>query len=90
MDRVDPMPCYHWIWRAWHRLSTDRRESLLLFGTPFGGTISKHQPRGTPWSIVKMWSDHHHLTEAEMALLDRCIIAMDRVFAQFWADKNKA
>lgn len=36
------------------------------------------------------WAEHQGLSQAEMALLDRVIVAMDRVYLEHWAEKFKA
>lgn len=42
-----------------------------------------------PWEVVQAWAQYHGYTHAEMALLDRCIVAMDRVFIEDWAQRMK-
>ncbi|MDN7350682.1 hypothetical protein [Acetobacter senegalensis] len=54
-----------------------------------GGMIIKGRPAAIPWRAVLAWAGHHDLSKAEMALLDRCLIAMDAVFIAHWSEKLK-
>lgn len=85
--RVDPLPEYLWIWRAWHRLSSERQWIAEGFGMPLGGTVIKGRPSTIPWTVVQAWAVHHDLTHAEMTLLDRCLIKMDGIFISHWSEK---
>ncbi|MBM3096914.1 hypothetical protein JRX38_02565 [Gluconobacter cerinus] len=78
-----------WIWRAWHRLSAERSQSTEGFIVPMGGGVIQSRPCSIPWTAVLAWADHHDLSQAEMALLDRCLVAMDSVYAGYWAEKQK-
>lgn len=77
---MDPQPEFMWIWRAWHRLSASRQRLTQGFGVPLGGTHIESSPSMIPWEVVHTWAQYHGYTYAEMALLDRCIVAMDGVF----------
>lgn len=54
-----------------------------------GGTLIKGVPKAIPWRAVKAWADYHDLSRAEMALLDRCIVAMDAAYISVWSKKLK-
>ncbi|GCD52973.1 hypothetical protein [Acetobacter pasteurianus] len=84
--RIDPLPEFMWIWRAWHRLSASRQWIPRGIALPLGGTIIESCPSFIPWEVVKSWAQHHGYTHAEMAFLDRCLAAMDGVFIR---DHNK-
>lgn len=86
---MDPQPEFMWIWRAWHRLSASRQRLTQGFGVPLGGTVIESSPGMIPWEVVQAWAQHHGYTHAEMALLDRCIVAMDQVFIEDWAQRMK-
>lgn len=88
--RVDPDPQWLWIWRAWHRLSGERQETVFGMMVPLGGGMIESRPGFTPWSIVRLWAEHHGFSDQEMALLDRCIVAMDRVYFTHWAKKQES
>ncbi|WP_202208846.1 hypothetical protein [Gluconobacter sp. Gdi] len=87
---MDPAPEWLWIWRAWRRLSAERGQSTEGFMVPMGGGLIQSRPGSIPWTAVRAWADHHGLSLEEMALLDRCLVAMDRVYASHWAEKQKA
>ena len=87
---VDPLPEWQWIWRAWHRLSAERPHVTQGFSVPMGGTVIEGRPGVIPWSAVQRWAEHHGLTWAEMALLDRVLLAMDGVYVRHWAAQFKA
>lgn len=84
---VDPLPEWQWIWRAWHRLSAERPHVPQGFGMPMGGTLIEGRPGAIPWSVIRQWAEHHGLSQAEMALLDRVILAMDGVYLEHWAEQ---
>lgn len=76
---VDPM--WSWIWRAWHRLSAER--------SWVPGGMGPAQPCNIPWTTVMKWVDRHRIGPEDEALLDRCILAMDNVFKNWWAESAK-
>ncbi|WP_349934943.1 hypothetical protein [Acetobacter sp. A11-2] len=86
---MDPQPEFMWIWRAWHRLSASRQRFPQGFSVALGATVFESSPGMIPWEVVQAWAQHHGYTHAEMALLDRCIVAMDRVFIEDWAQRMK-
>ncbi|MCP1271213.1 hypothetical protein NKW56_11390 [Acetobacter cerevisiae] len=55
-----------------------------------GGTVIEGRPGVIPWSAVERWAAHYGLSQAEMALLDRVILAMDGIYLTHWAEKFKA
>ncbi|AQS90691.1 hypothetical protein A0U94_06600 [Gluconobacter albidus] len=87
--RVDPDPQWLWIWRAWHRLSSERHEAPHGIMMPMGGGLISGRPRQIPWSSVRLWAEHHGMSMQEMALLDRCIVLMDEVFIRRWVEKQE-
>lgn len=68
---------WHWIWRAWHRLSPERHWQ--------GGGMGPDMPGDIPWTAVMRWADRHGLDGAAADMLDHCIGEMDRVFVKWWA-----
>lgn len=87
--RLEPRPDLLWIWRAWHRLSTERRHTLIGTFNALGGGFIASRPEPIPWSALARWAGHHGLTAQEMALLERCIVAMDAELLRHWAEKFK-
>lgn len=52
-----------------------------------GGLIVTGRPFAIPWTAVSAWARHHGFSKAEMAFLDRCIVAMDSLFLDRWKQK---
>lgn len=65
-------PEYHWIWRCWRRLGADRPQ--------YGGGLGPSVPGDIPWSLVRLWAEHHEMSRAQFNFLDHCIQAMDRTY----------
>lgn len=88
--RTEPDPQWVWIWRAWHRLSSERTERVEGVMMPMGGGVIHSCPGHIPWTAVRAWADHHDLSAAEFILLDRCLMAMDTTFATHWRKRKGA
>ncbi|WP_249212088.1 hypothetical protein [Gluconobacter cerinus] len=86
---LHPKPELVWIWRAWHRLSSERSTETTGIMAPMGGSIIQSRPGYIPWTVTRAWAEHHELSVAEMALLDRCLVAMDDVFRAYWTRKQE-
>lgn len=71
-----------WIWRAWHRLTLDRPW--------WPGGMGPAVPGRIPWGLVQDWATGHALTFDATLFLDRCLIAMDTVFLEYWTERAKA
>lgn len=78
-----------WIWRAWHRLTHDRQWQTRGFGMPMGGTMITPFPCSLPWTAMRAWSEAHGYTESEELFLDHCLLALDKVFIEWFAEQQK-
>lgn len=58
-------------------------------GAPMGGVLIKSVPGKIPWTSVLAWATAHDYTPDDRDMLDRCIQAMDAVYLEWWAEKNK-
>lgn len=47
------------------------------------------QPDGTPWTAVDRWARRYRLSDEDFEMLDRCIMAMDEVYREWWIERNK-
>jgi len=80
-DAEDVDPGFAWIWRAWQRLSLDRR----LVGVGLSGVM----PQRIPWTTLAAWCEWHGHSAEDLDLLDRCTVAMDRVFIEWWQERAR-
>jgi len=85
--RLEPRPDLLWIWRAWHRLSTERPHTVIGAFTALGGGFIESRPEPIPWSALARWAEHHTLSLQEMALLERCVIALDDAYLKHWSKR---
>ncbi len=74
-------PAHAWVWRAWQRLHPDRPMLPVGMGAPIPGPI--------PWRDVMAWADRHGYGEVEAELLDTAVMALDRVFLEYDAERRK-
>lgn len=89
---VEPVivsPEYNWIWRAWHRLCSERIWQTRGISVPMGGTIINSAPVEIPWSSVHLWAEVNEYTESEEFFLDTCIRAMDAEYIKWYAERQK-
>ena len=56
---------------------------------PMGGSVIEGRPGLIPWTTIVRWAEYHELSQAEMILLDRVLLAMDGVYIQHWTAKFK-
>lgn len=77
--KPDVLPHLKWVWRAWHRLSSDRIWIPVGMGAPI--------PARIPWSVVKDYAETHGLSMAEFFYMDHLMGAMDAVFIQHVKDQ---
>ena len=80
---------YHWIWRAWDRLTDERQWQTRGIGVPMGGTIITPFPCRIPWTSVMAWCEVNDYDESTSRMLDDCLLAMDQVFIAWWIETNK-
>ncbi|CDG41310.1 MULTISPECIES: phage tail assembly chaperone [Asaia] len=85
--RLEPRPDLVWIWRAWHRLSTERPHTVIGTFNALGGGFIESRPEPIPWSALTRWAAHYGLSVQEMTLLERCVIALDAVYLKHWSDR---
>ena len=83
-------PSLDWIWDAWLRLHKgDRPHMTIGIGVPMGGTMIKPQPGRLPWTVLRIWADHHAYSDADFDLFDTCVQAMDDEYLRWWAAEQQ-
>jgi hypothetical protein len=73
---------FNFVWRAYDRLSSDRKWRSGGMGPSVPGQI--------PWSVVRQWAEEHNLTYDDKWLMDACFQAMDALYIEWWNEQQKA
>jgi hypothetical protein len=45
-------------------------------------------PGRIPWTVIQQWAHHHGLAKGEMMMLDTVMMALDRVYLEWWSAKH--
>lgn len=90
LEDVEIDRTWDWVWHAWWALGAgDRANTVEGVSVPMGGMIIRTAPGPIRWTAVREWIKARRLDEHDAEILERCVTIMDRVFIDWWREKNK-